>query len=519
MALQLSEWAAMGDWRLFFLYRDLLEQVTPEEVHRVAQTYLRPSNRTLGYFYPVDETPQRAEVPAAPDVEALVANYTGREAVAEGEAFDPTLENIEARTERFTLASGLKVAFLPKDTRGDAVIVSFSFRHGTESALMGRATAASFAGGMLMRGTRSHTRQEIQDELDRLKAQGGIGGSALSAGGSFTTVRESLPAVLRLAGEILHEPAFDEAEFELLREERIAGIEAQMSEPRVLVGQALSRHMAPLPGDHPLYSPTSEEQIARYEAVTVDEARAFWEAFYGAQGGTLSLVGDFDPEEIRPILEEMFGDWTSSEPYARVDRPFAEVEPVDLDIETPDKANAMMIAALAVRMRDDDPDYPALVLGNYMLGGGMNSRLFTRIRNTDGLSYGVGSQYTAPPIDERAQFVAFAIFAPENADKVVAAFKEELERALEAGFTEEEIAIAKRGYLDGQKNGRASDGRVAGLLSNSLFLDRALSFNAEQEAAIEALTAAEIAAAFRRHIDPEKLTIIRGGDFATKLVP
>ncbi|MYK69706.1 MAG: insulinase family protein, partial [Gammaproteobacteria bacterium] len=137
IALQLSEWASMGDWRLFFLHRDRLEQVTPTAVHQVAQAYLKPSNRTIGYFYPTEETPARAEIPEPPDVAALVANYTGREAVAEGEAFDPTPANIDERTVTTTLANGVEVSLLRKENRGDAVSVQFSFRHGTEAALMG----------------------------------------------------------------------------------------------------------------------------------------------------------------------------------------------------------------------------------------------------------------------------------------------------------------------------------------------------------------------------------------------
>ncbi len=514
IALQLSEWASMGDWRLFFLHRDRLAEVTPEAVHQVAQAYLKPSNRTLGTFIPVPETPLRAEVPPPPDVEELVEGYTGRAVVAEGEAFEPTPEIIDARTQTFTLPSGFEVAFLPKENRGDAVSVTFQLRYGTEEALMGRATAASLAGAMLMRGTANRSRQEIQDELDRLKARGSIGGGALSASGSFQTVRSSLPGLLRLAAEILKQPAFDAKEFDLLREERIAQIESQMSEPQALAVVAFQRHMDPWPEDHPFYTPTFEEQKARLETATVEEARAFWERFYGAQGGTMAIVGDFDPDEIRPILEEAFADWTSPAPYARVPHPYRDVEPAEIDIETPDKANAMMIAAQNLRLSDSDPDYPALVLGNYILGGGfLNSRLATRIRQQEGLSYGVGSQLVAQPLDERGQFLAFAIFAPENADKVVVAFRDELRKALEGGFTGEEVEAAKRGYLDAARNGRANDFAVAGMLAGNLFLDRTMAFTAAQEAAIAALTPEAILEAMRRYLDPETVTIVRAGDF------
>ena len=519
IALQLSEWAAMGDWRLLFLHRDRIAAVTPEQVAEAAETYLIPSNRTLGYFQPADETPPRAEIPEPPDVAALVANYEGREAVAEGEAFDPTPANIERRTRRLVLDNGIKVALLPKKNRGEAVHYSFSFRHGTENALMGKATAASFAGAMLMRGTTERSRQEIMDELDRLKIRGSLSGGATGAGGSGTTVRENLPDALRLLGELLRQPAFDADEFELLRQESLATLEANRAEPLTLAPQAMSRHLSgSYPEDHVFYVPTVDEQIEREQAVTVAEAREFWSSFYGAQRVTAAIVGDFDPDEIVPVIEEVLADWTAQEPYERIEQPFTEVERVDVDIETPDKTNAAMFAAQALRMKDDHPDYPALVLANYMLGGGfLNSRLPKRIRQQDGLSYGVASQLSVPALDDRSLFLTYAIFAPENADKVVVAFKEEMVKALEFGFTEEEVSAAKRGYLDSARNARANDKNVASALESNLFLGRTMAVIEEREAAIEALTPEVINAALKRHIDMAKISVFRGGDFANKL--
>lgn len=518
IALQLSEWASMGDWRLFFLHRDRLEQVTAEGVHEVAQTYLRDSNRTVGYFHPTDEAPERAEIPEPPDVAALVADYTGREAVAEGEAFDPTPANIDRRTRALELSNGVKVALLAKQTRGESVSVSFGFRHGTEAALMGRATAGDLAGSMLMRGTKSRSRQEISDELDRLKAQGGIGGGALIASGSFTTVRENLVEVFRLFAEILHEPAFDAKEFDLLREERLAGIESQRSEPMAQVPTAMNRHFNRWPADHPRYSPTFDEQIERLNAATIEEARDFWSSFYGGEGGTIGVVGDFDPDEIAGVLEELFGDWQAAQPYERVADPYREVETVSVDLETPDKTNAVMMAVTSFSMRDDNEDYPALVIANDMLGGGfLSSRLATRIRQEEGLSYSVGSQVAAPSIDDSAVFLTFAIFAPENADKVVTAFRDEVRKALEDGFTEEEFEAARRGFLDRQQNGRSQDRAIASMLNNNLFTGRTMAFTAAQEQAIEELTLDEVNAALRKYLSLDAISIFRGGDFANKL--
>ena len=99
----------MGDWRLMFLDRDRIKAVTPEDVARVAKLYLKTSNRTLGRFIP-EAQPDRAEIPKTADVAAMVKNYKGNAAVAQGESFDPSPANIDARTIRVTLPSGMKLA-------------------------------------------------------------------------------------------------------------------------------------------------------------------------------------------------------------------------------------------------------------------------------------------------------------------------------------------------------------------------------------------------------------------------
>jgi len=515
IALQLSTWTSMGDWRLFFLDRDRLENVTPDAVRRVAATYLIPTNRTMGYFHPVDETPMRAEVPQTPDVEQMVAGYEGREAVAAGEAFDPSPANIDVRTERTTLSNGLELALLPKENRGDAVTMRFTFRMGSEDALMGRSPASGFVAAMLRRGTETHTRQEIEDELDRLKAQFGMGGGPTSVSGSIQTVRASLPDVVRLVAEMLETPSFPAAEFATLKEERLASLESQMADPQARAVTAYQRHMNDWPEGHPYHVPTLEERKQQIEDVTLDQVKAFWGDFYGAQNGTISIVGDFDANEMKSMLEEAFGSWKAKQPFERIANPYEELTTVEQDIETPDKENAMMIAAQPVKMSDSDQDYPALELGNYMLGGGfLSSRLATRIRQEEGLSYGVGSSFGAPALDDSGQFLTYAIFAPQNADAVVAAFRDVIEEVLADGFTEDELEAAKQGWLDSQQNSRANDGTVANALNSQLYLDRTYDFTEEEEEAVRALTLDELNAAVRRHIDPSRISIFRAGDFA-----
>ena len=514
IALQLSEWASLGDWRLFFLHRDRIEAVVPGDVNRVAAAYLKADNRTVGFFYPTDE-PDRAEVPDLPDIASALEGYTGREAIAAGEAFDPSPSNIERRTIRYTLANGMAVALLPKRTRGQTVNARFRVILGDEEALKGRTTAGGFAGAMLMRGSSGHTRQQIQDELDRIQATGSVGGSAGQASGSVQTTRDNLGGALRLIAEIVREPTFPENEFETLREQQLAGLEQQRSDPAALAQTALGRRMNPVPPGHPNYTATVDESVAAVGAVTLDEARAFHREFYGPQLGTLAVVGDFDPDEIRGVIENAFGDWESPYPATRIGTEFFDAPAEVLQIETPDKANAFLFVQQNLALRDDHEDYPALTLAGYMIGGGfLNSRLVERIREQDGLSYAVAAGISGHPVDENGSFFAYAIQAPENVEKVEAALREEIQRVLDDGFEDEELVIAKLGYLQSRELGRAQDGNLVGMLTQALYFDRTLEWDSDFEERVQNLTVEDINAAVRRHLDLSKMTFVKAGDFA-----
>src|SRR5262249_6837497 len=167
---------AQGDWRLMFLQHDELAKVTPADVVRVAKTYLKPSNRTVGYYMP-DASPDRTVVADAPDLSAALRDYKSTITVARAESFDPTIPKIESRVVRSKLANGMKVDVLSKKTANNIVSATIELRFGDATTLAGKRDAATFASTLLMAGTKQHTRQQIQDELRRLNAQVNVGGA------------------------------------------------------------------------------------------------------------------------------------------------------------------------------------------------------------------------------------------------------------------------------------------------------------------------------------------------------
>ena len=513
VGLVLSEYIAKGDWRLWFLARDQMEKVTAADVNRVAAAYLKPANRTTAAFLP-QAAPDRATIPATPDPATLLAGYTGKAALKQAEVFDPSPANIVARTRSETLPGGARIALLPKSTRGGAVSATLTLRIGSEASLRGKATVADLTAEMLRRGTAKRSLQQINDDLDRLKSSVAIGGGGQNVTVSIQSTRDNLLPTLEIVGEILRSPSFPEAEFTKLRDEALAGIEQQRGDPRAIAGLELQRTLSPWPADDFRYNPGFDEQVAAIRKVSVADLRAFHAAHYGATAATAAVVGDFDESTTRAALGAILAGWTAPVAFQRAPDRLFDVPASTKRINTPDKANATMFAGLPLPLRDDDADYPALVLANYMLGGGfLNSRLATRIRQKDGLSYGVSSFLQADALDKVGAHGAFAIYNPQNSARLVAAYREELAKMLADGFTEPELAGARGGWLQGRNVSRSQDRELVGTLSRYAYLGRTLDWDADLERRIAALTVADVNAAVRRWLRPEAITIVEAGDF------
>jgi len=239
--------------------------------------------------------------------------------------------------------------------------------------------------------------------------------------------------------------------------------------------------------------------------------RLVW--LHGASVGEVAVSGQFNATEIAALAGELFGNWKSPKPFVRARVVYHKVERTDRKFETPDKQNAMLAAGLTTRMGDADPDYPAMLIANYIFGGSAGARLFKRIRDKEGLSYGVYSGFSAPPLDDGGAFTMNAISAPQNTPKVEASFKDELAKTLKEGFTADEVAAAKKAWLQERTMSRSEDGALVGLLSGRQRFDRTLRFDESLEARVAALTPEQISAAFRQHIDPANLIYVKAGDF------
>lgn len=508
-AIDLSDYIALGDWRLFFADRDATARVTAEDVDTAAATYFVRDNRVVGLFIP-DEHPKRAPYMTTPDVKDVIAKATFKEEGDQAEAFDASQANIDARTERFKVG-GVEVALLAKKTRGRTVTVLTNFSWGNLESNKGRAAYNTLIEPMLSRGAAGLDRKAIADERTALKVQGDVMG--------YTTTADNLVKTIELNGKLLFESTFPEKETTQLLKQMSAMIEARSDDPVFMAREALKKHFRIYPEGDPRNAVPSQEMLKAFKAMKRDDLYAWYKDAFSTEHGAIAIVGEFDPKEVRAALEKVFAPGKTVDKAHAYKRYFSEYKPVAADrivIDAPTKENAVIVARVDFAGNVDDKDAAAIVVADWILGGGtgLSNRLVDRLRQKEGLSYGVGSHVKLPQFGNRASWTMSAIVAPQNMLKAESCAREEIDRAVREGFTQEEVTEAVKGILDSRAVNRAQDDYLAQSWLQFMDAGKTFAFSKAFEDDIRAVTVESVNAALRRMVVPENITWILSGDLA-----
>jgi zinc protease len=517
LSLALTESVAHGDWRLLFAHRDWVEAVTLQDVQRVAGSWLLSSNRTSGVYLPESTTPARA--PALPIVDAgeVLRDYRGRTFQAVVEDFPLTPDNIEARLvkARLTVSGepGLHLAVLPRQTKEARVTGILRLRWGTAESVKGSAVLATLLGPMFMQGS-----ERMRAQLLALEAQLRVTTGAGGLTANFEVPARHLPAFLQLLGDVLRKQDLPDDVFERVRAASLAANRASQSDTAALAANTLQRALSQYPPGDPREARTPQETESLLRSATAAQLRAFWQRFAGAGHGELAMIGPVDPQQVRAAVQQVFGDWRSAEPS----RPWMFEYPFVIkarweQVAVPDKANASYSARIPLSMNEESPDYPALFAAVQLLGGRAGTALWKRVREQEGLSYGVGSSLFVPS-SPRAEGNAGAInitasFAPENRDRLRAAIRDELQQRAKNGFSSLEVGFARRAIVSGRADWLAQPANLASLLANNLRWGRDMAWYAKQTQAYENLDTRAVNAALAKYLDLDRLTEVAAGTF------
>ncbi len=519
-AISLTEFVGAGDWRLWFLYRDRIEKLTLGDVQAAARKYYKPSNRTVGVFVP-DAAPDRTVVAETPDIAKLLEGYKGKEVAAQKATFENSIENIKKNTEYLTLANGGKYALLEKPTKGDKINASITLQFGNETSLSNKNEVGGLLAAMLKKGTTTRTKEQIKDELDKIKTDISFGWTAGGLNINLNTDKANLPAALALLEDLLLHPKLDAEEFDKLVVSTKANYEAGKSDPQTIAFEQLSKLTTNYPEGHPLYAQTTDESIAELSKVKLDDLKKYYADFYGANNSLSTFVGELDKDQIKSFMNKTFGNWNSKSAYAAITPRYFEIKGKTETINTPDKTNAVLGGSLNMQVSKQDADYPAIVMANELLGGGafLNSRIPQRLRENEGMSYGAGSFMSAEYKNKTGSWGVYAFFNPLYKGRLDSALHQEIDKAIAKGFTQDELSKSVSSMMEQNKTQLGTNNFLASLIKGYMKDGRDLTDFTKFETKVKGLTLEQVNAALKQHFDKSKLVLIYGGDFEKAKTP
>ena len=517
LAITLTETIGAGDWRLWFLYRDRVEKLTVADLESVAKKYYLKSNRTYGVFVP-DAAPKRTTVGETPDIALLLKGYKGKEVVADKETFENSIPNIKKHVEYGTLPNGGKYALLVKPAKGDKIVANISLRYGNSGNLSNKSEIGSLLAGMLKTGTTNRTKEQISDESDKLKTSISFRDYAGVLNITISTDKTNLHAALNLLKDLLKNPKFDQKEFDKLVIATKANYETNRQDPQYLSGERLAKLTTKYPVGHPLYATSTDENIESLSKVNLDDLKKYYTDFYGANNSLSVFIGGIDKVEVTDFLKNTFGNWNSKEAYAEIVPQYFDIKGTVENIETPDKTNAVLSGNVNLQLSQKDPDYAAAMMANDLLGGGtfMASRISQRLREKDGMSYGAGSFMAVDYKEKEGTWGLYAIFNPKVKNSLDSALHEEIDRAINKGFTQDELNNSIKSSMQFRETLLGVDNYLAVQISDYLKDGRDLNDFTDFNTKTKALKLDAVNAALKKYFDQSKLVLVYAGDFNKK---
>ena len=415
-----------------------------------------------------------------------------------------TLAQAGARIEHWTAPSGAQVYFI--ESRVVPIVdIQIDFAAGGAYAPEDKAGLAGLTHGLLDTGAGELDEEKIADRLADIGAR--LGGSvdqdrASISLRSLSSARER-EAALELMRLVLQQPMFPAAALEREKARSIAGIREADTRPGSI---AAKRFAAALYPGHPYGRLPTVESV---EKITRDDLLAFYRAHYGARRAVVSIIGDLARAEAEAIAQRLTAGLPDAP--ARAGLPDTAMPARNTQrVDHPATQAHIHLGLPAVRR--GDPDYYALLTGNYILGGGgFVSRLMKEVREKRGYAYSVYSHFQ--PLQQPGPFQIGLQTKREQASDALKVVEEVLAEFLARGPSEDELKAARRNLADGFPLRIDSNRKLLDHIAVIGFYGLPLNYLDDFPRRIEAVTIAEIRAAFQRHIKPEHLvTVIVAGD-------
>jgi len=497
-AALLSDAEVSGDWRLVFWQQDVVKAVTVEEANFALRKWVVSTNRSDAILRHA-ESAAAPELPKAEDPRKRVEGRDWPKVARSGDPLPKTAAALAKATIHVPLEEGAgRAALISRKTQGDLAWIVLANDYGNETAIRGRTTACDMASALFAYGGAGLTRDELDRRLEKLQANWDISLGRIA----IEAPRRNIQAALDILLGVWASPALPAAEFERLRAAAIARSEAAMKDPAAVAYKSLELRFDNYPEHHPRKPVSLEQELERYRTVTLEQVKACQEEFTGLARVRLVLVGDFSVDDVKAVWAKVVRLPSAKVPYERVkdvEAP-ATVDTTPITVTMAGKPNASIAGRAMLNITDGAADFPALRIAIRILGGNADSRVWTRLRESDGLAYSAEAILAGSPFEPRSEFVLTASAASENADTALASLRDELARALRDGFTEEEVERARKNWFQERTRYASQERLLAARLAHALSNGRDFSWIADYDERIAKVSAKDATEALRRHL-------------------
>lgn len=428
----------------------------------------------------------------------------------------PTVAFTPPTPERAVLGNGM-VVYLLEDHELPLVTITATIKTGDWLVPADKVGLAGIAGALMRTGgTRQIGAEALDGELEQMAATISVGIGTESGSAMLDVLAKDLPRGLRLFADVLMTPAFDPARVELAKLQTIEGIRRRQDQPQSIAGREFAKML--YGPEHPYARESTVESVSK---ITRDDLLAFHAKTVHPNGIILGVTGDFERAAMLALLNETFGGWKKG------DVPGIVLPPVAEDVARADKTVVRFVGKGTsqthlrvghLSIKENDPDYPALVVLNDILGGSsFRSRLFNDVRTKRGLAYSVGSSFRAG-VREQGVWAMRAETKVESTQEAISRLTANMEQLRAQPVSDEELAEAKEALVNSFVFSFASPAAIVGRLIGLEYDGLPKDFIQQLRDKVVALTKEDLLSAARKHLHPERLRILAVGP-PSALVP
>jgi zinc protease len=449
-------------------------------------------------------------------IQEILKGYKGKELTLNSEQmFENSISNIKANMTAGSFENGFRYSIVKKPLKGGKVLATFRISIADEKTLFGKTMTASLMADMLKAGTKSMSKEQIKDRLDELKSSISFFWYGQTLTISINSYEKELAEAMDILRQCLTESVFPENELTIIKTENKTWLESQMKDPQSVAYFALNRKLNQQPYGHIIYNYSPQEEIDEQTKVTRQQIVDFYNTYMGASNGYGTLLGNVDAMQATGLLKNVFASWKSPKPFTRFIPTYQPNATHYERINTPDKENGALYCGINIKISKMDADYPALLMANEMLGSGgfLTSRIPTRLREKEGISYGAGSFLSIPIDNDAGEWGAYAFYNPNAVNRVDSVMHDEIVKALKQGFTEEELKQSIVSWKNERQTSLGYDNFIISLINDAMRSGVSIDEFDALEKKVEKLTVEQVNAALRKYIDPSRICYVFAGDF------